>query len=218
MTNTGEAWKYFRPIFARGKTNTKTATGTYDDDDNVFTLNNAGGEYVIGDDVFVSVDDDTLPLYLGEVTAASAGSITTVMALSGGYSTATITLWEPTASWRPKYGIDVMFSGDVDYGVNTRQKPNGLIQNTKVRGVAELFHVGFTMDESDWLIYQAFFAVTWERGLNNIAFAFFDQRLNASRLVTVNRVMEPERTSVNQATNIIKMRHRLQTMSAVYPT
>ncbi len=195
MTNTGEAWKYFKPIFARGKTNTKTPTGTYDDDDNVFTLNNAGGEYVIGDDVFVSVDDDTLPLYLGEVTAASAGSITTVMSLSGGYSTATISIWEPTASWRPKYGINVIFRGSLDYGVNTRSKADGLIQNTKVRGLAESFDIGFTMDQDDWFIYQTFFAVTWARGLNNVAFAFFDQRFDASRLIAVNRIMEPEQTT-----------------------
>lgn len=186
---TARPYKYFHPIFTRGQSSlVNPAGGTYTDGADVITFDNSGGAYVVGSHVFVSRTNNTIPEYLGQVTAADASSIATELVLSRGYSTDLIKVWQPTKFWRPIWGIGNRMQITPETGGSSLIPSGGGISNTQISAFRERLIVPFDKvrnDQGDLNNWLTFLFVDLLGGTKRTNFAFFDQAQNKSRMATV---------------------------------
>ena len=182
-------FKYIFPIFFRGRTEFESPiTGTYSDGDDFLTFDNTAGGYVVGSHVFVSRQNNTIPEYLGTVTAATVTDITVEYQLSRGYSADTVEIWQPVNFWRPTWGIGESFGIVPELGTVTSFPSGGGAVNVQIAAAREQLNVDFrqiklsTGDLNNW---ETFLFTDLAFATKRANFAFFDQNKNRSRFLTV---------------------------------
>ncbi len=182
-------FKFQFPIFARGRTEFESPiSGTYSDGDDELSFDNSAGGYIVGSHVFASRQNNTIPEYLGKVTVATATDITVEYALSRGYSADIVEIWQPVNFWRPIHGISEAFGIMPETGTVTSLPSGGGAVNVQIAAARERLNVDFTkikLSESDLKNWGDFLFTDLVFGTKRVNFAWFDQKENRSRFVSV---------------------------------
>lgn len=178
---------WYKPLFFRGRGNPQTPTSTYSDGDNIFTLVDADQKYSVGEHVLAEIaSDQTLPEYLGKVTAVTSSALTVQRGLSRGYSSDSIRLFSPTNFWFPTYGVQISFGFDPDYGVITERTAGGQVTATKVADrIDRISMLATPVIAAEYELWQTFLLTFLDSGLDTMAVAFWDHTLNRSRVIEV---------------------------------
>ena len=184
---------YFRPIFGRGKTSLITVPAL-DDGDTTIQLGTGHGFYSVGDHIFLSKTDNSVPQYLGPALTKSVsgpnGSITVPLAVSRGFSNDLGRVWKPTKFWRPVYGTDANHTKERDSGVRTRMTIGALPTATQVADASEALRMRFSPTlPADLANWEVFLFTDMLGGLKSFAVAWFDQMLARTRVVQVKKRM-----------------------------
>ncbi len=182
---------FFRPIFARGQDSLVNPSSTTESDGStVFNVSPSAGQYIVGDHIFVSKADDSVPQYLGQMTAKNGNLITTPLALSRGYTNASVKIWRPTKFWRPAWGTNASPTKRKESGVSTRMSIGGQPNATQVADPSESATFNFSptlpADIANW---ETFLFTDMLNGLNSFAMAWWDPMLDRTRLVQVKKRM-----------------------------
>jgi hypothetical protein len=124
---------YFAPIFAFGQTGLRLATAGSEPSSgsNIIAIDNGDSFYNVGDHVFVSESDDSVPQYFGVVRTATSTQLTMELNSASNYTT-DAKVWQPTRYYRftigPGYGELRRYRP----GVKTRQTRGGQVYSTRI--------------------------------------------------------------------------------------
>lgn len=185
---------YFRPIFARGKDSQISPAQTRSDGDLTINVATLGGQFTVGDHLFMSKSDDTLPQYLGPITLKTFVSpnttLTFTLPISRGFSSDSTKIWTPTKFWRPEWGTTANAAKGKESGVNTRMSIGGQPNATQVADPSETltfdFNPSLPPDMANW---EVFLFTDMLGGLKSFSVSWYDQMLSRTRLVKVKKRM-----------------------------
>lgn len=118
------------PIFAKGKTNEQSESGSVAAGVTVIPVADANSYFAVGQPIFISETDGTEVEYLGPAIAVSTSAVTVTHALQQakgpGYK-----VWRPTDYVLMPYGISSPFDGTLALGVETQRSLGGEVYRTK---------------------------------------------------------------------------------------
>ncbi len=162
------------PIFCKGRLALKTASGTVGAGVKVFTISNSSNPLAVGDPIFISKSDFTIPQYLGLATAATTTTLTTTMTTAAAKGTGAL-LWKPETTCTFLYGPGAKQRRSTATGVTLKFSRGGVALPTRVGDAIEQLTLTWAgVPYGEFMRFRDFIIDEMSAGLDEFTAAWWD--------------------------------------------
>lgn len=171
--------RYFAPILAYGKTDAKLTTAAILAGAVSIPLDNSGDEYALGDNLFISENDDSEVQFLGKIESINGAKTAVTVDIPVFTSKASSArVWMPTTSYELHLGPGTGLGRRQIPGVHTRISRGSVVFTTRTAGNAKILLWRFSRENFgrsfDWQGVMDWLADNRRDGLDSFSLAYWD--------------------------------------------
>lgn len=165
----------FPPVVSYGRTNEKTGL-TIGNDTNSISFDNSVFDFVVGDLPFVcdGTGSDSEFQYIGPVTAAAVGGITTKL-FTNSDKGSSAKLWKPTVGFQFAQNFDSPAMRSISLGVATQATKGGIVWSVQTGDPVERLEWRFPQNDRMIIrMFRDFIVDNRSNGLDSFTAAYWD--------------------------------------------
>lgn len=179
-----------KPIFALGKTNERSESGSLSAGTKTIAVTNASTYFSVGDPIFVSEANGTEVEYLGEATAVDSSTVTVSYALveakGPGYK-----VWKPTYHVLMPYDISSPYDKLTTLGVQTQRTQSGIPYRTRIADPYTIVTLTWEKLPASALASLDFFIIIrLNYGIEKCTIGFYDYKASRAYSVTATLLID----------------------------